>query len=87
MMILKNKQFIDVSYMSTEQRKAVGEEYLKFQPKSMLLGPRYKFIYKYNDRHVTGNSSDIDYRDAWRKHLIAEGFTEVSIKNVNLGTI
>lgn len=86
-MILKNKQFIDVSDMSTEQRMAVGEEYLEFQPMSMLVFPRYKFIYKYSDGYVTGNSSDVDYRDNWREFLIAEGFTEAFIKNINLGTI
>ena len=86
-MILKNKQFIDVSDMSTEQRMAVGEEYLKFNTKSMLLGPRYKFIFKYSNRHVTGYSSDEDRRNIWRELLIKEGFTEAFINNIDLGTI
>lgn len=87
MMILKNKQFIDVSDMSTEQRMAVGEEYLKFNSELVLLGSRYKFIHKYSNRHVTGYSSDEDRRNIWREHLIEEGFTEVSINNIDLGTI
>lgn len=87
MMILKNKQFIDVSDMTTEQRMAVGEEYLKFNSKRVLLGSRYKFIHKYSNGYVTGYSSDEDRRDRWRELLIAEGFTEVFINNIDLGTI